>query len=90
MASVTFFIQEKIESECGLQPTEIVVGGSLGHGTALPWKFDADIVIYSEGVAILHACMQNKHQSSNVDLCEVKCVLHVAIVSCHNALKAQC
>ena len=32
------------------------MGGSLGHGTALPWKFDADIVIYSEGVCI-RVCM---------------------------------
>ena len=45
--------QEKLHTECGLRPTEIVVGGSLGHGTALPWKFDADIVIYSEG---MHMC----------------------------------
>lgn len=45
--------QEKLHTECSLRPTEIVVGGSLGHGTALPWKFDADIVIYSEGV---HTC----------------------------------
>ena len=43
-------LQEKLEPECGLRPTEIVMGGSLGHGTALPWKFDADIVIYSEGL----------------------------------------
>ena len=41
--------QEKLEAECGLRPTEVVVGGSIGHRTALPWKFDADIVIYSEG-----------------------------------------
>lgn len=47
--------QEKLHAECGLRPTEIVMSGSLGHGTALPWKFDADIVIYSEGV--LHVCL---------------------------------
>jgi hypothetical protein len=43
-------LKEKLEPECGLRPTEIVMGGSLGHGTALPWKFDADIVIYSEDI----------------------------------------
>ena len=47
---MNMFVQEKIEANCGLRPTEVVIGGSLGHGTALPWKFDADIVIYSEGL----------------------------------------
>ena len=42
-------LQAKLHAQCSIRPTEIVVGGSLGHGTALPWKFDADIVIYSEG-----------------------------------------
>ena len=46
-------LQEKLQAECGLRPTEIVVGGSIGHRTALPWKFDADIVIYSEGERFL-------------------------------------
>ena len=45
-----YTLQEKLETECGLRATEIVMGGSLGHGTALPWKFDADIVVYSEGL----------------------------------------
>ena len=49
--AICVMLQEKLEAECGLRPTTVVLGGSLGHGTALPWKFDADIVIYSEGVS---------------------------------------
>jgi hypothetical protein len=29
--------------------SEIVKGGSLGHGTAVPGKFDLDLVLYSRG-----------------------------------------
>ena len=28
---------------------EIIKGGSLGHGTAVPGKFDLDLVVYSRG-----------------------------------------
>ena len=34
---------------------EIVKGGSLGHGTAVPSKYDVDLVVYSEGKATLRA-----------------------------------
>ena len=30
-------------------PSEIVVGGSLGHETTVPGKFDVDMVILSRG-----------------------------------------
>ena len=29
--------------------SEVVKGGSLGHGTAVPDDFDADLVLYSRG-----------------------------------------
>ena len=30
--------------------SEIIKGGSLGHGTAVPGHYDIDLVIYSRGV----------------------------------------
>ena len=32
-----------------VKPSEIVVGGSLGHGTIVPGNFDVDLVILSRG-----------------------------------------
>ena len=42
------------------------MGGSLGHGTALPWKFDADIVIYSEGIYVQLNSVAPTHLSANM------------------------
>ena len=33
----------------GFNVSEIVEGGSLGHGTGIRGKFDIDLVIYSRG-----------------------------------------
>ena len=34
---------------------EVVKGGSLGHGTAVPGHFDVDLVMYSTGELLLLA-----------------------------------
>ena len=39
--------------------TEIVKGGSLGQGTAIPGSFDLDLVLYSRGTA--HHSYRQKH-----------------------------
>ena len=30
--------------------SEVIKGGSLGHGTAVPGHYDIDLVIYSRGI----------------------------------------
>ena len=37
-----------------ITPSEVVVGGSLGQGTAVPGKFDIDLVIYTRGEDVSH------------------------------------
>ena len=33
----------------GFNVSEIIKGGSLGHGTVVPQKYDIDLVVYSRG-----------------------------------------
>ena len=41
------------KTEKGFNIAEIVQSGSLGHGTAIPGKYDIDLVIYSRGMQLL-------------------------------------
>ena len=43
------FMQTYFKSDCHLNVSEVVKGGSLGHGTAIPGDFDLDLVLYSRG-----------------------------------------
>ena len=38
-----------MHSVCGLTVNEVIKGGSLGQGTAVPGHFDLDMVVYSSG-----------------------------------------
>ena len=42
-------MQANLQSSCGLRVSEVVKGGSLGQGTAVPGEFDLDLIIYSTG-----------------------------------------
>ena len=48
-----------MKKDTRLTPTEIIKGGSLGHGTAVPGDFDLDLVLYSEGNSCLHMITYN-------------------------------
>ena len=49
------------EKETNFNVSEIVEGGSLGHGTAVLSKYDIDLVIYS----------RSKPHSATMDCCNV-------------------
>ena len=42
-------LQGKLQRKCGITPTEIILGGSLGLGTTFYGRFDVNLVIYSTG-----------------------------------------
>ena len=49
--------------------SEIIKGGSLGHGTAVPNNFDLDLVVYSRGetLVILVFVYMLFHYSTDID-----------------------
>nr|CAO00531.1 (2-5)A synthetase [Lubomirskia baikalensis] len=46
-------IQENLKRVTGITPAEVIKGGSLGQGTAIPGDFDLDLVIYTDSISEL-------------------------------------
>ena len=44
-----FISQHTLRDNTKITPSEVIVGGSLGQGTAVLGKFDIDLVIYTRG-----------------------------------------
>ena len=45
---LTFYtLQNELEKSTGINPVEVIKGGSLGHGTAVPGDFDLDLIVYT-------------------------------------------
>ena len=47
-------MQQHLAREHRIRVTEVVKGGSLGQGTAVPGNFDLDLVLYSQGTGASH------------------------------------
>ena len=41
-------MQQNLRELTGINPVEVIKGGSLGQGTAIPGDFDLDLVIYTD------------------------------------------
>ena len=49
MWKLLIFLQDDFQRDYRFNVSEVIKGGSLGHGTAVPEKFDLDLVLYSRG-----------------------------------------
>ena len=49
-------LQDDFKEKVGIAVSEVFKGGSLGHGTQVPQKYDIDLVLYSESTYIA-TCM---------------------------------
>ena len=50
MPSIALLLQTFKYERDSFNISEIVEGGSMGHGTTVPNEFDIDLVIYSRGM----------------------------------------
>ena len=46
-------LQHEFKKEVGIAVSEVFIGGSLGHGTQVPQKYDIDLVLYSQSAQLL-------------------------------------
>eukprot|EP00731_Ephydatia_muelleri_P000640 Em0001g640a len=47
---LVLLLQNELEKSTGINPVEVIKGGSLGHGTAVPGDFDLDLIVYTNSI----------------------------------------